>query len=267
LGKNILATQCKATAANSRFSQPPAGRQIANIYKPHAYFPQRNITLVQNNYFTKTKGGTLPEISRTLLQMRITENYISFLPMLIISILFSFLSVSCYYPKVNISKEEKETLVYPAKSNLLFSNKKGQIDTLKIYVESRRGFEPNLDFWWDKKIQKTDIKSAKRRFGKTFITYPNFENNKQKTSNINLSLRLNYTKNEKDNGIVLNIDQFRESYTLNKVLSDSLIFQDKISYNPKTCPENDYCVVRVIYHKKNGIVVVEKGNGEIWSLK
>ena len=198
--------------------------------------------------------------------MRTTENNISFL-MMIILILFSFLLFSCYYPKVAISKEEKETLVYPAKSKLLFSNKKGETDTVKIYVESRRGFKPNLDFWWDKKVQKTDMESKTRRFGKTFITYPNFENNKQKTSNINLSLRLDYTKNEKDNGIVLSIEQFRESYTLNKVLSDSLIFQNKISYNPKTCSENSYCVSRVIYHRKKGIVLVEKGNGEIWTLK
>lgn len=149
----------------------------------------------------------------------------------------------------------------------MFSNSKGEVDTVEIYVESRRRFEPNLDFWWARKISKTDTSSTKRKFGKTFITYPNFEHNQQKKANINLALRIDYLKSEYDDGIILRIDQFKESYNLNKVTNDSLVFERKVSYNPKSCPENNYCVLKVIYHKMKGIVFVQKGNGEIWNFK
>ncbi|MCL9807638.1 hypothetical protein NAT51_19100 [Flavobacterium amniphilum] len=181
-------------------------------------------------------------------------------------VLLSFLVISCYYPKVKVSKHEKESIVYPAKSKLIFTNTKGETDTVKIYAESHRRFEPNFDFWWGQEVVKSDTRN-KRQFGITFVTHPNFETNQKKHATINLSLRLKYIKSENDNGIVVTIDEFRESYTIDQMHNDSLVFKDRVTYNPKTCPENDYCIKKVIYHKKKGIILVEKGSGEIWTLK
>lgn len=182
---------------------------------------------------------------------------------LLIGIYFSI--ISCYYPKVTITSEEYNSIVYSNKQKLIFIDNNKIQDTVLVYLSYPKGFEPNFDFWWKRKIYKFDSISTKRNFGKKFQTYPNYVNNKYKKANLNLNLNVYYLKDENDDGLVLRIDEFKEKYNLNNfTLNDTLIFKEK--ENLKICSDEN-CIKKVKYLKSIGIVHLEKGNGEIWQLK
>ena len=177
----------------------------------------------------------------------------------------NFIVVSCYYPKVKITPEEYNSIVYKKKQKLIFINNDKIQDTVLVYLNYPRGYKPNFDFWWNKKINKNDTISSKRNFGKQFTTSTNYENNKYKKANLNLYLFIHYSKDENDNGLILKMDKFKEKYNLNNFsVKDTLIFKE--SENLKICMDEN-CIKKIKYIKSTGIVYVEKGNGEIWQLK
>ena len=177
----------------------------------------------------------------------------------------NLICISCYYPKVNISNDEYNSIVYQKKQNLIFENKDKIQDTLLIYLNYPKGFEPNFDYWWNKKVYKSNTTNNKRTFSKKYVTYANLEKNKYKKANLNVNLIINYSKNEDDNGMTLSTDNFKEKYNLNNfTVNDTLIFIQK--ENVEDC-KTENCLKKIKYLKSIGIVYLEKGNGEIWKLK
>ena len=177
--------------------------------------------------------------------------------------MFVALFISCYYPKVSVTKTEREQIILPDKSKLLFINTTGQIDTVSIFVHKKRGFESNFALWWNRKLDETDTVNSKRHFGKTFIASSKYSKNKTKESSVGLFLRVNYRKSTNDEGIILSIDEFKESYVLNNELADTLIFHNK---NAFTLSCQNKCVQRLIYSRKKGIIHLEQSDGAIWKL-
>ena len=177
----------------------------------------------------------------------------------------NFIVTSCYYPKVEVTSKEYNSIVYKRKQKLIFENNNKIQDTVLIYLNYPKGFEPNFDFWWNRKISKLDTISTKRKFGKQFTTYTNYEKNKYKKANLNLNIFLYYTKNEDDNGLILHTTDFKEKYNLNNYsLNDTLIFKEEVNL---TLCDSENCLKKIKYLKSIGIVYLEKGNGEIWKLK
>lgn len=168
---------------------------------------------------------------------------------------------SCSYPKVLISKEEKNYIQIKNRQQFIFLSDKGIKDTLLIYKNYPFGYEPNFDFWWNKRISQNDTITSKRDFGKKFSTYANYENNSSKIQNMNLSVDIFYTKNEFDETMILSIEPFKEKYILKNDGTEQYVFENN------DCSEtNSYCVNKIVFELKRGIVYVEKGNGDKWNL-
>ncbi len=173
---------------------------------------------------------------------------------------------SCLYKKVIITKEERNNIIYKNKQLYLYESNIGNIDTLIIFKNYPNGYEPNFDFWFRKKVVKSDTISTRRDFGKRFSTYPNYEMNKLKNQNINLSVDILYMKTEFDNELKLTIYPFNEEFSLTGKNGKQYIFENNASKNLETCKTNSYCVNKIIYQEGKGIVFIEKGSGEIWKL-
>ena len=154
-------------------------------------------------------------------------------------------------------------MVYNKKQNLIFLNDKNNEDTINILLHYPKGFEPNFDYWWKKKIYKTDTLSTKRSFQKTFKTYSNLKMQNQ-ANTLSSNFEVKYIKTEKDNGLKLEISPFEEVYILNEFSeSDTLIFKQK-SKNIN-CVNN--CIKSLEYLRNIGIIRIQKENGENWNLK
>ena len=65
--------------------------------------------------------------------------------------------------------------------------------------------------------------------------------------------------------MTLSTDNFKEKYNLNNfTVNDTLIFT--LKENVEDC-KTENCLKKIKYLKSNGIIHLEKGNGEIWKLK
>jgi len=160
---------------------------------------------------------------------------------------------------------------YYKNSKLLFISSSGKIDSVFYRKGYPQGFEPNFDFWWNRKIYRIDTISTKRSFGKMFTFYSDYYNEERKkyiNSNINVSFSIYYRKDENDNGLILSVDNFKEKFNLNQYKkNDTLIFKTKnYPNNLKDCNDPE-CLKIIKYIKEKGIVFLEKGNGEKWKLK
>lgn len=182
-------------------------------------------------------------------------------------LIFTFLLLlqSCFYKKVLVTKQEKNSIVYHNNQQYLYKSNTGTIDTVEIHKGYPNGHEPNFDFWWRRKISKSDTVSTQRYYGKQYLTYPNFEKNKFKTESINLSTSILYSKSEFDNRFTLSIYPFEEKYWLSGE-NKQYIFEKNDSKKLNTCADNPYCINKLIYEEGRGIVLVEKGNGATWKL-
>jgi len=165
-----------------------------------------------------------------------------------------------------VTKEEKSNIIYKNKQQYLYESNIGNVDTVRIYKNYPNGFEPNFDYWWRKKIVKSDTISTSRDFEKKYSTYPNYEKNKLKVQNINFSVDISYLKTEFDNELILSIYPFKEKFSLSGVKGKQYIFENKESENLETCKSNNYCVNKIVYEEGKGIVYIEKGNGDTWKL-
>lgn len=182
----------------------------------------------------------------------------------LLNLVLSLVFTGCYYPKVTVLKEEKAQIVYSQKSRLVYSNQMGRVDTVSVYTNRKRGFESNFDFWWYRKISETDTLSSKRKFGKTFFISSIHQKNKPRDASIDLFLRINYRKSESNEGVVLSIDEFKESYVLKNQVADTLIFTKEVAH-PTACQNK--CVKKLLYSRKKGIVQLEQSDGAIWELQ
>lgn len=170
---------------------------------------------------------------------------------------------SCFYPRVKLLKEEKKAVVYKGKTRVVFENNNGIKDTVLIYTGYPNGYRSSFDYWTNEKLYGNE-RPEKRMYAKQLQGAPNYGANKRRPMSINLSLNVLYKKDLKDEGIMLVTDLFQESYCLNKYTGhDTLVFEKRVSdrFNPEY--SGPY-ITKVKYTKANGIVYVEKADGEKW---
>ena len=169
------------------------------------------------------------------------------------------IACSCIYPKVHLSKDEKELLHYKSGKSMSFFRSNIELDT--VYFRNsgyRNGFVPNFDFWWDKKVWADT--SSRRGLYLSINASSNFPYGKYKERDLNLYLIIRFLKREDSEALQLSIDGFDEVYSLNQNTIDTLVFH--------RTPDGfcSACVAKVVWQKNLGLVEIEKKDGVNWRI-
>jgi hypothetical protein len=166
------------------------------------------------------------------------------------------LFTACVYPKVSLTKDEKNRILYQKKkTSVTFQNQGNRSAISFLRMGSRNGFERNFDFWWSRRVH--DNQSRKRGFYHSVWLSAGSPNEEHGNSDLYISFqRINFVKKSDDDSLTLSIEGFSPAYVLNLNTPDTLVFFQKQS-------QCRFCVSEITWEKSKGIIQLKKS--EVWT--
>jgi hypothetical protein len=165
---------------------------------------------------------------------------------------------SCFYKKVILTTEEKQMIPYGTKKSRSVFRNGDKLDTVIFHNHNgyRKGYLPNFDLWWDRKIRNDSLK--KRPLYLSLNASSNFPQSSD--HDLNLYLNIHFTKRHPSDKLSLWIEDFGKEKILDNTTKDTLVFDRTDVGRP--CKS---CVTKVIWKTDRGVIQLIKNDSSIWT--